>query len=207
MKKVLTIVFLFTVFGSVYSQQHSYNYIIKAYCNSIKKSDFQNKSKLEITQEIMQLGIEVRENNTDTINAITANIRKEDSELSHTDLQKLFVKQYLTTLVSECPGYLTVSRLLLDSCPESNPTLQYVTIQVNIFLAANSNLSYDEQFTKASEQTFHSLKELGDQVEKDYVDGMANIELLNDLRLFLLHKSDAYYKAFLISEGIKAYGL
>jgi hypothetical protein len=201
MKKLLFIVFIIMNSGFLFGQQHSYDFLAEQYCKELKKTDFSNKTASEINFTFFDAGALIRKEYADTIARIDSIIKATNDTLSPFEVDHLFSNQYLITMINNCRYYLNVNRLLLDSCPADNKSLQYIAIKINSYFMINPNLSAQQIQSKSLEIIGEALTEIKEQVALDYTDGLNNPMLITDIRLYLLHKSDAYMRAWLLNQS------
>ncbi len=201
-KKILLItLFAICIAPILRAQQKSYDFLAKQYCKELEKINFIDKSPKEINFTFFDAGKHIRKEYHDTIAKIDSLIKATNDTLSRAEINYIFSKQYLVTMINNCDCYLKVNRLLIDSCPADNKSLQYITLKINSYFILHPNLPAQEVLSKSLDITGEVLTEIKDQIEVDYNEGLSNPNLVTDIRLYLLHKSDAYFKAWLINQS------
>ena len=201
MKRILILAFIITHSAFLFGQQESYDFLAEQYCKELQKIDFSHKTASEINFAFFDAGALIRNQYRDTIAHIDSTIKANNDTLNSHEVDDIFSNQYLVTMIYNCRYYLEVSRLLIDSCPADNKSLQYIAIKINNYFKAHPNLSAQEVQSKSLEIIGEALTEIKDQVALDYTDGLNNPKLITDIRLYLLHKSDVYFKAWLINQS------
>lgn len=192
---------LYSFAQNVLAQQKSYDFLAEEYCNEIEKSNLKNKTPKEINYIFFNAGEKIRQQYSDTIKNITQSIKEKDDSLSPAEIDYYFSNRYLVTMINNCKYYLRINRLLIDSCPSENKSLQYIALKVNAYFMLHPNLPAQEVQSKSLDVIGNALTEIKDQIEVDYVGGLENPDLVTDIRLYLLHKSDTYLKSWLINQS------
>jgi len=205
MKQFALIIALLILGFSSFAQQYSYDFLADKYCTELEKSDFTNKTPEEINYTFFNAGNEIRKTYADTISKIGALIRHNNDTITDSQIAYQFTNQYLITMINNCKYYLAVNRLLIDSCPAENKSLQYIGLKVNQYFALNPQLNADEIQKQSLKIIGDALMDIHDQIEADYSEGLSNPQLITDIRVYLLHKSDTYLKAWLINQSKHLY--
>ena len=131
MKRFILIITLLISTSTIDAQQHSYDFLAKQYCLELRQYDLNKVDSSEVTSVIMQTGIKVRSNYSDTIESILTKIRDKNDTLNQMEAFFEFSRNYLRSLISNCNYYIEVNRKMINSCPNDNKTLQYVAIKIN----------------------------------------------------------------------------
>jgi hypothetical protein len=179
--------------------------IVKDYCEQAESLDWESKSVEEIASELSQIAVRIRQDHSETINQIKEKFKADKPELTDKELDKEFTIRLIESLADECDTYVQLTRNLINPSPKENKTLHLIAEKIDSIMEQNKNLSYPEQLSKADNQIFNIIMDNESQVNKDYKDGFADPKLADDVGIYLLYKSNRYYKAYLVSGSIKMF--
>ncbi|MFT6111566.1 MAG: hypothetical protein ACJAXV_000339 [Bacteroidia bacterium] len=177
--------------------------ILKDYCEQAERLDWMNKSVNEISSELSQIALKIQQEHLTTIDQIKREIKVDKPELTDKELDVEFVTRLIESLADTCDTYVSLTRRIIKPCPIENKTLDLITNKIDSIMEQNQYLSYSEQLSLANNGIFSIIMDNESQVNKDYKDGFTDPELVDNVGIYLLHKSDRYYKAYLVSESIK----
>lgn len=79
--------------------------------------------------------------------------------------------------------------LPIGVCPEDNSILILIKQETDRFLNENSDKTYNELNDLLIEHLVHFVVDNMELIEKDYPDGIANIQFMKDMNSYLFHKS------------------
>jgi len=184
------------------AQQHSYNYLVKQYCAEARKMEIAKKPKNQIFSANIALSNKLRNENSDTIEAIISNIRAANDTLTQMEAMVIYSKQYIHSIIYNCNYYLQINRMAIDSCPPETKSLQYITLRINQYLLAHPEFTYQQVIDSTGVKGFEYSMEIKNQVQSDY--DMAVI-MPNTMITYLFHKSDLFFQAWLYQQSIKLF--
>ena len=200
MKQLFTLIILFSVTIGGIAQQHSYDFLVKQYCKTVKQKKILDLPKDEVLAANMDIGKDIRKNYSDTIDFIMKNIHHNNDTLTEMEALSLYSKIYLHTLIYNCNTYLQINRKVIANCPKETKSLQYIAMRVNKYLQDNPNFTYREVLDSAGMQLFYFSREIPEQIKADYDDEFIQPMLIVQ---YLLYKNDTYFKAWLYYQTLK----
>ncbi|RUA31148.1 MAG: hypothetical protein DSY76_01710 [Bacteroidetes bacterium] len=202
MKTIFLSILFSLLFYIVHAQQHSYDFLVNQYCQTIHKIDFEKYNKKELLQLNTDIGKELRTQHADTIEFIIRNIESTNDSITQMQALSIYSKHYLHDIIYHCNEYLKLNRALVQKCPPETKSLQYITLRINTYLSKHSEYTPQQILDSAGTKIFEYNNEIPEQVEKDYNFQFIHPKLVID---YLLHHSDAFMRAWLYRQSMKLF--
>lgn len=211
-KKIILLFLLIGTTSSALAQQYSYDFLVSAYCQRIRSIESENMSKMELQKALILTSQELGVLYKDTTDLILKKLRVLNQDSVNYNEYVDFTHTYIHTLVNNCRDFVKYSRRNLGLCPTDNPTLQYVTIQINQFISFNTHLPDDILYKKVNQKIIDLNIEIMNYAQQDSTnvfnaDYKYGIIPIKELLIYLAYKSDSYFKLFIISESEKLLAL
>ncbi|ASB50350.1 hypothetical protein [Alkalitalea saponilacus] len=187
---------------SIYGQHDELYKVVEEYCTKTKQIDWNAANQSNVYSKINQIALEVNTQNTDNIIQAKERIKKENPQYSNEEVERQFSSLFIINLVENCPEYLMATRKLLEECPPKNLTLIMILNKTNEIIEKHSNKNYFDQIKAIDNELYPFVYDNMNTVIKDYPNGLNDPNFINDFSRFILHRSDGYFKAYMITTSI-----
>jgi hypothetical protein len=203
MKRAAILIFFFYLGFNLFAQQQDvYAPMINDYCREAQKKEIAKSPKNEIILRNLEVSAKIRKKYTDTIERIITEIMTENDSIDRSGAEIIFSKRFLYELIYNCDYYLEITRAAIDSCPPETPSLQYVAVKVNAYLARHPEFTAKEAVDSSMVQALTYCHEIPQEIKRDYGADAILIEPMV-LFIYLLHKNDDYLRLWLYDESTK----
>lgn len=206
MKHVITLMFFiafFTLTGN--AQNEKLDFVINQFCKDLNPEGIKKMSPEEMQSKLLQIGIETRKNYLSDVNEIFLDLKKENPNLSDSEINRIYSREMIFRALDICPEYKELALMPLGNCPKENKTLKKLLQEVEKVIKDNEN----KEFSELNELVVNSISTtifgIRSQVEKDYKDGIANPQLISDMNNYLFHKSPVFLKIAVSQQIDKAF--
>jgi hypothetical protein len=198
------LIFLFLLFLNrpSFAQQGNYAFLINDFCRDAQKAQIAKSPRNMILQRNLEVATEVRAKYKDTIEQIIHDIMAESDTIDRAQAEVIFSKKFLYELIYNCDYYLEITRAAIDSCPPETPSLQYVIIKINAYLAKHPEFTTEQAMDSSITQALIYCHEIPEEIKQDYGEDAIIIDPMV-IFMYLLHKNDDYLRLWLYAESIK----
>ncbi len=184
------------------------NPIFKDLCKEYEvrtTSILETEDNQELVQQLVYLTLDLRKKYKSVETDFKTTFKAEHYGLNDQDAELEFIQQMTLSIITYTNNILTINRRLAGVCPEETATLKLIKQDIDKLLAENSNLSLYEQKQLADNNYLNIMKAHQQQINKDYHQGNFDPELVNNLGNYLIHKSDAYCRAYMYTFTVNSF--
>ncbi|MCW3805478.1 hypothetical protein [Plebeiibacterium marinum] len=157
----------------------------------------------ELVLELSKLTLELREKHADIVTEYKSKIKKANPDLNELQVENEFTKALTIEIIRYCPSFVTLNRRLMDKCPKENESLNLICQDIEDVILSYTTEPLIVQKELADGQLLPSIRKHKKQIEKDYPKGMLDPDLIQNLGTYLIHKSNAYCRAYLAEQTLK----
>ncbi len=198
MKVSTILILLIPIFVS--SQDLSMDDIINDFCERVEKLEWDNNSDEDIIEIISLLSYEVKHDNLETINQIIERFKEDNPELTDEEIEKKFAIKHAEALAINCESYLILLRNLLPQCPTENETLLLINSRIDSVLIQNENLPFPDQIDLVDKYLLKFIADNKSLISKDYNSVTSEVELADNIKIYLQYNCIKYLRANSVSE-------